>query len=358
MVSIAAKSMPTFNPLIINSMNESVLNNMGRNFPLNELLEWFKAHKRDLPWRHNPSFYEVLISEIMLQQTQVVAVIPYFYRWMEKFPTLMHLAQAPIEIVIKSWEGLGYYSRARNLHKLAQIIHQTGVMPMTYDALIKLPGIGDYTASAVMAFAYNQPLIAVDGNVLRVGARFFGVYEDIKNPKTKQKIKELFQDYYQNPSPFAESLIELGACVCRKKPECGLCPLQKGCYAFKEQKTDHLPLVLKKQKTTKIASDIALVCFEDQILVKKNIEGVMQDLYQFPKIEELTEEKDLFLALNKKFTQTFTRYHETLNLFKKDVKEKIFFKNCEWISFKQLEHLPFTSGHRKILKLIKEMKQL
>jgi A/G-specific adenine glycosylase len=294
----------------------------------------------------------------MLQQTQVATVIPYFHKWMEKFPTFYHLSRAPLEQIIKSWEGLGYYSRARNLHKLSKIIDETQIIPKAYEELIKLPGIGDYTASAIMAFAFNQPIIAVDGNVLRVGARFFGISDDIKNQKTKQKIKALFQSYYLEASSFAESLIELGACICKKKPNCEICPLKQSCHAYNENKQELLPVSLKKQKTIKMESDIALVFFEDQILVKKNQEGIMKDLYQFPKVNEVNENKDLFTPINKKFYQTFTHFHETLTPFVQDVKDKFFLNNCEWFSYKELEHLPFTSGHRKILKLIKEMKSL
>jgi len=324
---------------------------LGKNFPVQSLIDWFNREKRDLPWRKAPSFYEVLISEIMLQQTQVQTVIPYFKAWMKKFPSIAHLAEAPLEEVIKAWEGLGYYSRARNLHKAAQaLIHQKGDWPRTYEALRKYPGIGDYTASAILAFAYNLPYVAIDGNVLRVGARFFGLELDIKTPQAKKRIKEQFEAASIHNGQFAESLIELGATVCKKKPDCPICPLQKDCQAYRCDKTQLLPIKAPGKKTVKITRSIALVICQDRVLICKKLEGIMQDLYEFPDLNESFLEtkyqisKDPILMVQR----SFTHFHETLKVFYYRLDSNIEMPGYEWVDYKKLQILPLSGGHRKI----------
>ena len=205
------------------------------------LLEWFARVKRDLPWRRERSPYRVWVSEIMLQQTQVATVVPYFERWLARFPDVRSLAAAPVDDVLKLWEGLGYYRRARNLHRAAQIVafEREGVFPTTYEAWLGLPGVGPYTAAAVASIVDGEGVVAVDGNVKRVAARVFGLVGVVG----EKEVRRLFTPYLpENPGDFNEALMELGATVCTpRNPACEACPLTNTCTAFQENRVAELP---------------------------------------------------------------------------------------------------------------------
>lgn len=195
------------------------------------LLRWFAAHRRDLPWRHQRTPYRVWVSEVMLQQTQVATAIPYYRRWMQRFPTLSHLASATLDEVYKLWEGLGYYRRARYLHQAAQevVARYGGKLPSRADALRALPGFGSYTAAAVASIAFGEPVLAIDGNVKRVAARYFKLAQP-----SEAEVHKRLSPYLPNhePGSFNEALMELGATVCRPRaPRCNACPLAATCGA-------------------------------------------------------------------------------------------------------------------------------
>lgn len=202
------------------------------------LVEWFNKQKRPLPWRKNPSPYAVWVSEVMLQQTQVAVVIPYFQRWMERFPTIQALAESSIEDAIKQWEGLGYYARAKNLHAGAKqvVANFDGELPSKVEALSRIKGLGPYTVGAIRAFAFHERSAAVDGNVLRFLTRYFAIEEDIAKIGTQKKITALAESLLPEKEPwvFAEALIEFGATVCKKAPLCFECPLNKSCAGLKK----------------------------------------------------------------------------------------------------------------------------
>ena len=203
-----------------------------------QLLNWFNEHQREMPWRSNPLPYNVWVSEIMLQQTQVDTVIPYFNRFLDRFPTVHDLAKAPQDDVLKLWEGLGYYSRARNLHKAAKHVSQelNGELPSDYEGLQTILGIGPYCAAAITSIAFGNPVPVVDGNVFRVFTRFWGIYEDIKLPTTRKMLFDRLTPEIQhvNPSSFNQGIMELGALVCSpKQPKCSSCPLSSDCFALK-----------------------------------------------------------------------------------------------------------------------------
>ena len=201
------------------------------------LIAWYNRGHRDLPWRNTRDPYKIWVSEIMLQQTRVEAVRSYYARFMEDFPTVHRLAAAPLDQVLKDWEGLGYYSRARNLHKAAGQIVDRGGFPTTYEEIRSLSGIGDYTAGAICSIAYNQPAAAVDGNVLRVIARLYAYGEDILDTKAKRQITRWVIEhipestsYEKGPCAYTQALMELGAMVCiPKAPRCEKCPLREDC---------------------------------------------------------------------------------------------------------------------------------
>ena len=207
------------------------------------LLVWYRKNQRDLPWRHTRDPYRIWISEIMLQQTRVEAVKPYYARFLEVCPTVRELAELDEDRLMKLWEGLGYYSRARNLQKAARTVMEqyAGEMPTTYGELLKLSGIGDYTAGAIASIAFNERVPAIDGNVLRVLARVSGSYEDISSPATKTKLREALAPCIPGSAgDFTQAMIELGATVCvpNGEPKCDACPLRRYCEAGQEASQD------------------------------------------------------------------------------------------------------------------------
>ncbi|MCD1258724.1 A/G-specific adenine glycosylase [Paenibacillus athensensis] len=216
------------------------------------LLDWYRANKRDLPWRRSKNPYHIWVSEVMLQQTRVDTVIPYFHRFTELFPTVEALAEAPEEEVLKAWEGLGYYSRARNLQSAVREVHERygGVVPSDKAEISSLKGVGPYTSGAILSIAYNKPEPAVDGNVMRVLSRYFVIEEDIMKPATRVKMERLAQELIPEGAAgdFNQALMELGAMVCTpRSPYCLTCPVRLGCAGREQGMEDKLP-VKKKAK--------------------------------------------------------------------------------------------------------------
>jgi A/G-specific adenine glycosylase len=337
-------------------------------FPQEALKNWFVANKRALPWREQPTPYHVLISEMMLQQTQASVVIPYFERWMQLFPTILHLAQAPLEQVLKNWEGLGYYARARNLHEIAKISAKQwgGSLPEQREELMKLKGIGEYTASALCAFAFKQRALAIDGNVLRTLIRFFAIEEEIESPSLGRKLQELSAQILPEKEPWlvAEGLIELGATLCGKSPECAKCPLKSDCLAFKRGRQMELPKRKMRKKQVHLLRSVGVICFKNSYLIFKGAKGrVMADLYEFPYIEKRVTGDELvdyfahLLSIPLSYrhplppqSHTFTRYKAFL--FPHLISAHSITSMHEWVAFDQMVQLPFSSGHRRILQTI------
>lgn len=263
------------------------------------LLHWFDEAKRDLPWRvnHPRDPYHVWVSEIMLQQTRTETVKDYFLRWMAAFPTISALAQAPEEAVLKLWQGLGYYSRARNLHKAAReiVLRHQGEFPNTLEAVRALPGIGDYTAGAILSMAFGSPVPAVDGNLLRVMARFFGISDDILSLKGKRTIGRIAQTSIpqERPGDFNEALMDLGATICiPRAPRCGACPLNDFCTAFRENRTGELPVRRKKKAPTIYEVTSLFIRKEGALLLHKRPEtGLLASLWELPTFLGKTEKE-------------------------------------------------------------------
>lgn len=256
------------------------------------LLNWFDYNARILPWRDDPKPYYVWVSEIMLQQTRVEAVKGYFDRFVATFPDIEALAGATEEKLLKLWEGLGYYSRVRNLKKAAEIIMREydAVLPADYEKLKKLPGIGEYTAGAIASIAYQLPVPAVDGNVLRVTKRITCSFDDITNASVK---KELWQDLAgiipsDRPGDFNQALMELGAMVCipNGKPDCVKCPVMHLCRAFREDKVQMLPVKpAKKQRRIESRSILLMECGDQYLIHKRPATGLLAGLWEFPGVE-------------------------------------------------------------------------
>ena len=337
---------------------------------MNLVADWFLENRRSFPWREEKSPYAVLVSEVMLQQTRAVVVVSYFQRWMIKFPTIQALANASEEEVIKLWEGLGYYSRARNLLRLAREIVEKfeGVIPNSYEELLKLKGIGPYTAGALLAFGFEKKAVALDGNVIRVISRYALFEKDAK--KNQAELRQITLDLLpdQNPHVVMEGLIELGATVCTKKPNCRECPLKRGCQAYLYDKTESLPILPQKPKIKDLFRFVGCVFFEDELLLKLNKENeIMAGLYEFPYIEgegdfNLTEgqrglEKQTglnlqFIAPLKKEKHHFTRFRAHLFPLVFRASHKLSVAGYVWIPLSIVETLPFSSGHKKVLNQV------
>lgn len=336
-------------------------------FPVELLKEWFLANRRELPWREDPTPYRVWISEVMLQQTQVAVVIPYFEKWMSLFPTIEALAAAPVEQVLKCWEGLGYYSRARNLHKAARqlVVEYRGELPQNQEELSKIKGIGPYTQGAIRSFAFKQKAAAVDGNVLRVLSRYLALEDEIEGTKAQRRLREYAEAILPEAEPWivSEALIELGATLCNKRAECSMCPLKQGCLAFRHHLQEDLPKRKKRQEIISLKREVAIVTCEDLYLIQKRASGqLMADLYEFPYLE-VGPEKNCHLAfeeslnLNLTYIQTlpaqkqsFTRYR--VQLFPHHFKTAKPAAGHLWKKWEDLKSFPFSSGHRKILSHI------
>lgn len=255
------------------------------------IIAWYQVNKRDLPWRETEDPFHIWVSEIILQQTRVAQGLEYFYRLTERFPDVKSLAEAENDELMKHWQGLGYYSRARNLHKAAQQImelHQ-GVFPHDYHDIIKLAGIGPYTAAAICSFAYNQPYAVVDGNVYRVLSRIFGWDDPIDQPVGVKKFQQLANNLLsqKHPGLHNQAIMEFGALQCTpSNPDCSICPLQADCQAFSQNKISSLPVKTGKIKVQQRFLNYFIFQNENQILIqKRSAKDIWQNLWEFPLIE-------------------------------------------------------------------------
>ncbi len=290
-----------------------------------ELINWYIINKRELPWRNTTDAYIIWLSEIILQQTRVEQGLPYFNKFLANFSTITSFANAPEAVVLKLWQGLGYYSRARNMLVTAKEIvknHQ-GVFPTSHNQLIKLKGIGEYTAAAISSFAANEVKAVVDGNVFRVLARYFGIADAINSTEGKKIFMSLAQSLIQNQNPavYNQAIMEFGALQCKPKtPNCGNCPLVLDCFAYKTKQVNALPLKLKKLKIKKRYFNYFIGITNNSILAKQRQAGdVWQHLYDFPLIETDSEtnyhDTNFITAIKNKFgkaatfSQLFSKKH-------------------------------------------------
>jgi len=256
------------------------------------LISWYSNNKRELPWRQTINPYCIWLSEIILQQTQVAQGQPYYEAFLREFPTIFHLANAQESQVLKLWQGLGYYSRARNLHATAKYVvsELNGVFPNNYQELLKLKGVGDYTASAIASICFNEPTAVVDGNVYRVLSRYFGIDTPINSSKGSKEFKLLAQQLIDknHPAEFNQAIMEFGAVQCKpQNPNCNICPFQDSCEALKNNQISELPVKIKAAKAKKKYFNFLVLLSEDNktILEKRHGKGIWQNLYQFPLIE-------------------------------------------------------------------------
>lgn len=343
-----------------------------------QLLAWYRREKRDLPWRTTKNPYLIWVSEVMLQQTQVKTVIPYYERWLQSFPTVQSLADAEERDVLKHWQGLGYYSRARNLHRAAKMVaeHYQGAIPDTLDEIQRLPGIGLYTAGAILSIAFGKRVPVLDGNVKRVLARLFCLAENGKTSKSAQRLLQTAEQLLpeKHIGDFNQALMELGATACLpRNPLCTACPIVLHCMAQKENLQDRYPPPVTRPSQNKIEVSAAVILRGKTTYIQQRPrDGLMGGLWEFPggKIEknespedclkrEIQEELSVDIVIDSKLMtikHSYTQFRVTLHVYLCRLPSgRIRATQCEqwkWVSFKELESYPFPSANAKIVEYL------
>lgn len=341
-----------------------------------DLITWFENEQRELPWRANQDPYRVWVSEIMLQQTKVDTVIPYFQNFMDHFPTLRDLAYAEEQSVLKAWEGLGYYSRARNLQSAVKEVVEKYDAKVPDDAkkLGELRGIGPYTKGAILSIAFNQPEPAVDGNVMRVLSRILKIEEDIAKAKTRKifekAVRELISE--KNPSAFNQGLMELGALICTpRNPSCMLCPVQEHCMAFEQGIEHKLPVKIKKTKQS--AKRYFALILQDHagnyILEKRPDDGLLANMWQFPLVDSTKVEANHLSTYIQENYQVKIERMDNLNPVKHVFSHLTWHLDVRLVTYEgnitlsdhqrkmpvsEIENYPIPVSHQKIYRQIKE----
>ncbi|MFA7273314.1 MAG: A/G-specific adenine glycosylase [Crocinitomicaceae bacterium] len=334
------------------------------------IINWYDQNKRDLPWRKTNDPYKIWISEIILQQTRVQQGTAYYHRFMEEFSDVTKLALAEEQSVLQLWQGLGYYSRARNLHKTAKIVTNDfkGVFPTTHADIKQLPGIGDYTASAISSFAFGERQAVLDGNVFRVLSRIFNLNTPIDSTQGKKDFRLLAQEflYDADPALHNQAIMEFGALVCLpQNPKCDTCPIRLHCQAYKEKTIKDLPVKSKKTAVRNRYFHFAIFRVKDELLITKREEkDIWQHLYQFPLMEvDEKPDKNLQATLNNYFNTTGINFdsseiithllsHQKLAIqfHSVELQNKIPIPNTEWVDIQNISQYPFPKPIVEFLK--------
>ena len=344
------------------------------------LTEWYSANHRDLPWRKTKNSYHIWVSEVMLQQTQVNTVLPYYQKFLQRFPDIKHLARASLQEVLKAWEGLGYYARARNLRSAAGMVFDQygGAVPQSWQDFRKLPGVGDYIAGAVLSIAFDKPYPVVDGNVKRVLSRLFAM-EAAVNKSTSNKIYQTAAANIldnRRPGIFNQALMELGATVCKpQNPLCDTCPVQTQCQAYQSNRTAEFPRKLKKSPTPQYRIAVGVVFKNGRVLItRRKDDGLLGGLWEFPGgkirngekpeaacIREIKEEVNLTVGIDThlcKVKHAYTHFKILMDVFccsyasgRVKLKGPVDFR---WIELDELETYPLPKANHKFLPQLNE----
>jgi A/G-specific adenine glycosylase len=337
------------------------------------LLNWYMSNHRDLPWRRTTNPYHIWVSEVMLQQTQVKTVVPYYHIFLQRFSSLERLARSDLQAVLKVWEGLGYYARARNLHRAAGrvLTHHHGMLPDNWEDFRKLPGAGDYIAAAVLSIAFNKPHSVVDGNVKRVLARLLLIEEPVNNSKSTKIFKAAADRLLslQDPGTFNQAIMELGALVCKpQRPLCSACPVQKMCLAYETRRVGEYPKKLKRAPTPQFKIAVGVVFKNEKVLItRRKPEGLLGGLWEFPGgkiqdkerakdacIREIKEETNLIVGADThlgRIKHAYTHFKITMDVFCCSyISGKVKLNgpvDHRWITLDKLDDYPFPKANHK-----------
>lgn len=350
---------------------------------LDDLLVWFAQHKRPLPWRATRDPYRIWVAEVMLQQTRVATVMPYYERFLEAFPTVEALAAAKDRVLMKVWEGLGYYARARHLREAARqiVAHHGGRLPASRDELRRLPGFGAYTAASVASLAFHQDVAAVDGNVMRVLARLFAIESDIRKAAAKREFQRIADGLLPagRAGEFNESLMELGALVCKpRNPACEVCPLRRHCRARRQGRVSELPMKSAKPATPHHHIAIGVIHKNGRVLIAlRPAEGLLGNLWEFPggKLgssetlaeccrRETLEETGVLVEVGRRFsvvTHSYTHFRTTLHAFHcrylgGSARAKAS-QQVRWVRLAELDEYAFPKANKKIIEDLRRSPQ-
>lgn len=345
-----------------------------------KLLTWFDKNQRKLPWRETENPYYIWISEVMLQQTQVVKVLEYYEKFIHQFPDVCSLAKASLQQVLKAWEGMGYYARARNLHKAAQVIvaEKKGLIPDQYDEFRSLPGAGEYITAAVLSQAFSTPYAVIDGNVKRVLARLFR----IDTPVNASASKKIFRQYADllldssKPGHFNQAMMELGATICRpKNPFCVDCPVSATCQAFTTNSQNEFPVNVQAKQIPVVRVAVGVIHKNSHILItQRKPDGLLGGLWEFPGgrlrenesseqacTQRIKEKLNLNVAVSEFLTcvnHTYSHFKIVVDVFQchlKSGKEKLDGPvDFRWIRIDEIDNFPFHAAHHKFIPLLKE----
>ena len=345
-----------------------------------DIISWFKKSQRKLPWRETENPYLIWVSEVMLQQTQVKQVLEYYQNFIDKFPDVFALAQADLQDVLKAWEGMGYYARARNLYRASKIVIEKfdGRIPSDYQNFRRLPGVGNYIAAAVLSQAFNTPLAVVDGNVKRVLARQFLIDQPVNHTPMKNVFQEradLLLDV-ERPGDFNQALMELGALICRpQNPKCDQCPVSSYCQAYQKNQQHQLPITTKRKMTPVYHIAVGVVHKNSHILItQRKPSGLLGGLWEFPggKVEdgetaelacvrEVKEKTNISVAISDYLTQVnhaYTHFRITVDVFRCDYLNGDVVLNgpydYRWVTHPEIDQFPFHVSNQKIIFFLKK----
>lgn len=346
------------------------------------MIGWYLANKRNLPWRNTSDPYRIWVSEVMLQQTQVATVVPYYHRFLQHFEDLESLARSNLQEVLKVWEGLGYYARARNLHRAAGLVvkEHRGLVPRRWAEFRSLPGVGDYIAAAVMSLAFEKPCPVVDGNVKRVLARL----QAIKNPVNQSPSAKIFREaagvllHQKQPGTFNQAMMELGAMVCKpQQPLCGLCPVTELCRAYKSGRVSEYPVKLKKSPPPQYRIAVGVIFKNGRVLItRRKPAGLLGGLWEFPGgkirkgespeaacIREIKEEINLAIKVDSHLSRVkhaYTHFKIVMDVFCCSyVSGRVALNgpvDHRWINLKKLDDYPFPKANHKFFGDLKRYK--
>jgi len=346
-----------------------------------QLLAWYHKNSRPLPWRKSSNPYHIWVSEVMLQQTQVNTVIPYYRNFLRHFPDISRLARSDLQVVLKVWEGMGYYARARNLHQAAQIVVEdfNGAIPDTWEDFRKLPGVGDYIAAAVLSIVFNRPYPVVDGNVKRVLSRLLKINTPVTTAGSIKRFKTAAADLLDqnHPGMFNQAMMELGALICKSRnPACDGCPLQKMCQAYRTDTVAEYPKRLKRRSTPQYQIAVGVVFKNSRVLItRRKPEGLLGGLWEFPGgkikanetaenacVREIKEEVNIDVAVDHHLTQVkhaYSHFKITMDVFCcRYLSGRVKLKgpvDHRWIRLQQIDNFPVPKANHKFIPKLMQL---